>query len=152
MPHSVSSSSALGVGAVGCKTKTSQHHAQGMQMTLEAVPVQAVLLQRPHHLGPRPVLPWAGCGYELLLQAIAAHQRGVVATGGSPKPGRASHPCRPIRRTGQSPRAIRLRRCQWRLELDDLKNQRGPAPGGPALDLFFHHLAEGRLLLGKRGT
>lgn len=51
MPHSVSSSSALGVGAVGCKTKTSQHHAQGMQMTLEAVPVQAVLLQRPRHLG-----------------------------------------------------------------------------------------------------
>ena len=33
-----------------------------------------------------------------------------------------------------------------RLALDDLKDQRRLAPGGPALDLFFHHFAHRCLL------
>ena len=86
MPDSVSSSSALGVGAVGCKTKTSQYHAQGMQIALEAVPVQAVLLQRPHHMGPRPVLPWTAWGYEPALPVTGASRADDACCSRSPKP------------------------------------------------------------------
>lgn len=38
-----------------------------------------------------------------------------------------------------------------RLALDDLKDQRRLAPGGPALDLFFHYLLIG-VSVGKTNT
>lgn len=56
-------------------------HAQGIHLALKAVPVDALLLERPDHPFHHPVLLWAVWGDELLLQAVAAHQSGVVTTG-----------------------------------------------------------------------
>lgn len=56
-------------------------HAQGMHFALKAVPVDALLLESLDHPFHHPVLLWAVRGDELLLQAVAAHQSGVVTTG-----------------------------------------------------------------------
>lgn len=58
-----------------------RNHSQGMGLALEAIPVHALLFQRPDHAFDHSVLLRAMRGDELLLQSIAAHQPGVVATG-----------------------------------------------------------------------
>ena len=57
------------------------NHPQGVGLALKAMPMHALLLQGPYHAFDHPVLLWAVRGNELLLQAIAAYQSGVVATG-----------------------------------------------------------------------
>lgn len=57
------------------------NHAQGMGLALEAMPVHALLLQCSDHTLHHSVLLWAMRGDELLLQTVATHQAGVVATG-----------------------------------------------------------------------
>ena len=56
-------------------------HPQCVGLALKAMPVHALLLQGSDHTLDHPVLLWAVRGDELLLQPIAAHQPGVVATG-----------------------------------------------------------------------
>ena len=56
-------------------------HPQGVYLALEAMAVHTLLLQGPDYTLHHPVLLWAVRGDELLLQAIAANQPGVIAAG-----------------------------------------------------------------------
>ena len=57
------------------------NHPQGVGLALKAMPMHALLLQGPYHAFDHAILLWAVRGDELLLQAIAAYQSGVVAAG-----------------------------------------------------------------------
>ncbi len=56
-------------------------HTGRMLLALEAVTVDALLLQGADDALEHAVLLWAVRGNELLLQTIAAHQPGVVTAG-----------------------------------------------------------------------
>ncbi len=56
-------------------------HTHGVALVLEAVPVDALLFQRPDQTLDHPVLLRSVRGDELLLQVIAAHQARVDAAG-----------------------------------------------------------------------
>lgn len=56
-------------------------HPQGVRLAFEATPMHALPLRCPDHALYHPVLLRTVQHDELLLQAVAAHQAGVVATG-----------------------------------------------------------------------
>src|SRR5690606_7990603 len=56
-------------------------HTQGVHLALEAMPMHTLLLQCSDHTLHHSVLLWAMRRNEFLLQAVAAYQAGVVATG-----------------------------------------------------------------------
>ncbi len=57
------------------------NHPQSVNLALKALSMRALLLQGPYNAFEHPVLLWAVRGDELLLQAVAVYQSGVVATG-----------------------------------------------------------------------
>ncbi|CFP65023.1 Uncharacterised protein [Bordetella pertussis] len=56
-------------------------HAAGMLDGLEAMPMYALLFQRPDDAFDHAVLLWAVRRDELLAQTISPHQRGIAARG-----------------------------------------------------------------------
>src|SRR5678816_2509232 len=67
--------------AVIVKTNPVANDAAGVLQGLEAMPMYALLLQRPNDTFHHPVLLRRVRRNELLAQAIATNQRGVTATG-----------------------------------------------------------------------
>lgn len=80
-PHPGLSSSAPDAGAVGLEGDPVNNHPQGVGLALEAMPMHALLFQRPDCPFHHPVLLRAVRGGELLPQAVPAHQPGVIAAG-----------------------------------------------------------------------
>lgn len=56
-------------------------HAAGVWQALEAMPADALLLQRPDHPFDQSILLWAMQRDEVLAKAVATHQMRVSATG-----------------------------------------------------------------------